>query len=131
MSAKALLDQNLSPTDEEISRAISGTLCRCAGLNRMDLSIKQAAAILRGDEASTWTDEDTANEYMMLEKLTGKLVFTDDLSFEGMLYANALRANVPHGLVRKVDITKAEQMPGVVENSDQQRRAREKYFWGN
>jgi len=114
MSAKALLDQNLSPTDEEISRAISGTLCRCAGLNRMDLSIKRAAAILRGDEASIWTDEDTANEYMMLEKLTGKQIYTDDLSFEGMLYASALRANVPHGLVRKVDISNAEKLPGIV-----------------
>ena len=114
MSAKALLDQNLSPTDEEISRAVSGTLCRCAGLNRIDRSIRRAAAILRGDQASTWTEEDTANEYMMLEKLTGKLVFTNDLSFDGMLYASALRANVPHGLVRKVDIAKAERMPGIV-----------------
>ncbi len=114
MSAKALLDQNLLPTDEEISRAVSGTLCRCAGLNRIDRSIRRAAAILRGDQASTWTEEDTANEYMMLEKLTGKLVFTNDLSFDGMLYASALRANVPHGLVRKVDIAKAEKMPGIV-----------------
>jgi len=49
MAAKALLDQNPDPSDEEISRAISGVLCRCAGLNRFDRSIKRAAAILRGD----------------------------------------------------------------------------------
>lgn len=114
LSAKALLDENPDPTDEEISRAISGVLCRCAGLNRFDRSIKKAAAILRGDEKSTWTEEDTSNEYMTIEKLTGVLVYTDDLKFPDMLYAKALRANVPHGIVKKVDITKAESMPGIV-----------------
>ncbi len=114
LSAKALLDSNLNPSDAEISRAISGVLCRCAGLNRFDRSIKRAAAILRGDEKSTWTAEDTANEYMAIEKLTGKLVYTDDLQFPDMLFAKALRANVPHGKVEKVDIQKAEKMPGIV-----------------
>ncbi len=114
LSAKALLDETLNPTDEAITRAISGTLCRCVGLNRMNLSIKRAAAILRGDEASTWTAQDTANEYLTIEKLTGKLIYTDDLSFPDMLVAKALRANVPHGKVKQVDISKAEQMPGIV-----------------
>ena len=114
LSAKALLDENLNPTDQHIERAISGTLCRCVGLNRMDQSIKRAAAILRGDESSTWTDEDTANEYLALEKLTGKLLYTNDLSFKDMLYARALRANVPHGKVKKVDFSAAENMPGIV-----------------
>lgn len=114
LSAKALLDENLNPTDEEIERAISGTLCRCVGLNRMDHAIKRAAAILRGDKKSTWTEEDSANEYMTLDKLTGKLLYTDDLSFLNMLYAKALRANMPHGKVKKVDTSTAEKMPGIV-----------------
>jgi len=114
MSAKALLDENLNPTDQEIERAISGTLCRCVGLSRMDQSVKRAAAILRDDEESTWSDEDTANEYMTLEKLTGKLLYTNDLQFQNMLYGKALRANVPHGKVKKVDVRNAEKMPGIV-----------------
>jgi len=114
LSAKALLDENLNPTDQDIKRAISGTLCRCVGLNRMDGSIKRAAAILRGAEESTWTAEDTANEYLTLEKLTGKLCYTNDLSFKDMLYAKALRADVPHGKVKKIDVSRAEKMPGIV-----------------
>lgn len=114
MSAKALLDETLNPTDQQIERAISGTLCRCVGLNRMDKAIKRAAAILRGDEESTWTIEDTANEYLTLDKLTGKLLYTNDLSFKNMLVGKALRANVPHGKVKKVDTTRAEKMPGIV-----------------
>lgn len=114
MSAKALLDENSDPTDQEIERAISGTLCRCVGLNRIDQSIKRAAAILRGDAESTWTPEDTANEYLTLDKLTGKLLYTNDLSFKDMLYGKALRADVPYGRVKKVDTRAAEKMPGIV-----------------
>ena len=114
MSAKALLDENLNPTDEQIERAISGTLCRCAGLNRMDQAVKRAAAILRAEEPSTWDEEDTANEHLTITKLTGKQIFTDDLKFEGMLYAKAVRANIPHGKIKKVDISNAQDMPGVV-----------------
>jgi CO/xanthine dehydrogenase Mo-binding subunit len=80
----------------------------------LDQSIKRAAAILRGDEESTWTREDTANEYFTLEKLTGKLLYTNDLQFQDVLYGKALRAKVPHGKVKKVDVCKAEKMPGVV-----------------
>jgi len=114
LSAKALLDSNLNPTNDEITRAISGTLCRCAGLNRMHLSIKRAAAIMRGDEESTWSEEDTANEHLTIKKLTGKQIYTDDLKFEGMLFAKALRANIPHGKVKKVDVGTAQEMPGIV-----------------
>jgi len=114
LSAKALLDETLNPSDEAIERAISGTLCRCAGLYRMNQSIKRAAAILKGELASTWTEEDTANEYMTIEKLTGQKIYTDDLRFEGMLVAKAVRANIPHGKVKKIDISEAEKMPGIV-----------------
>jgi len=114
MSAKSLLDRNTDPTTQEIQQAVNGVLCRCVGFNRFDQAIKRAGAILRGDEASTWTDEDTANEYMMLEKLTGALKYTDDLTFPGMLYASAYRANVPHAKVKKVDVSAAEKMPGIV-----------------
>ncbi|KAF0110587.1 MAG: putative aldehyde oxidoreductase [Chloroflexi bacterium] len=114
MSAKALLDQNSNPSTEEIQQAINGVLCRCVGTNRIDHSIQRAAAIIRGDEQSTWTDEDSADEYMLLEKLTGQLKYTDDLSFPGMLYAAAFRANIPHAHVKRLDTSRAETMPGIV-----------------
>lgn len=114
MSAKALLDENPSPTQPEVERVLNGVLCRCVGMNRMDQSVLKAAAILRGDEESTWTNEDTADEYMMLEKLTGQLKYTDDLSFPGMIYAGARRANVPHARVIRINTSRAESMPGIV-----------------
>jgi carbon-monoxide dehydrogenase small subunit len=43
MSAKALLDRNPTPTEEEIKQAISGNLCRCTGYAKIIESIKAAA----------------------------------------------------------------------------------------
>jgi len=43
MSAKALLDKNPNPSEEEIKRAISGNLCRCTGYVKIIKAIKAAA----------------------------------------------------------------------------------------
>ena len=113
MAAKILLDENPSPSQTDITRALSPVICRCVGLNRMDKSIERAAAILRGEVESAWTDEDTENEYIALEKITGKLMYTDDLTFPDMLHGRALHAGVPHAKILKLDTSKAERMPGV------------------
>lgn len=43
LSAKALLDENPSPTVEEVKRAISGNLCRCTGYTKIVRAIQRAA----------------------------------------------------------------------------------------
>lgn len=50
MSAKALLDKNLSPTDEEITSAISNNLCRCTGYVKIIDAIRKAAQMLRDEK---------------------------------------------------------------------------------
>jgi carbon-monoxide dehydrogenase small subunit len=47
MSAKALLDENPNPTDEEIKKGISGNLCRCTGYVQIVDSIRKAAKSLK------------------------------------------------------------------------------------
>ena len=43
LSAKALLDKNPNPTEEEIKIAISGNLCRCTGYKKIIKAINSAA----------------------------------------------------------------------------------------
>lgn len=43
MSAKALLDENPTPTEDEIKRGIAGNLCRCTGYTKIIESIKAVA----------------------------------------------------------------------------------------
>jgi len=44
MSAKALLDRNPHPTEDEIKEAISGNLCRCTGYVKIVEAIKAASS---------------------------------------------------------------------------------------
>jgi carbon-monoxide dehydrogenase small subunit len=43
MSARALLDENPNPTEEEINKAIAGNLCRCTGYTKIVQAIKACA----------------------------------------------------------------------------------------
>jgi aerobic-type carbon monoxide dehydrogenase small subunit (CoxS/CutS family) len=43
MTAKALLDKNPHPTDEQIRQGMAGTLCRCMTYYRVQAAIKRAA----------------------------------------------------------------------------------------
>lgn len=42
LSAKALLDSNPNPTDEEIKTALSGNICRCTGYAQIIEAVKAA-----------------------------------------------------------------------------------------
>lgn len=48
MSAKALLDKNPDPDEEEIRQGIAGNICRCTGYTKIIASIKAAARTVQG-----------------------------------------------------------------------------------
>ena len=50
MSAKALLDKNLDPSEEEIRAAISNNLCRCTGYAKIVDAIRTAAQWMREEQ---------------------------------------------------------------------------------
>lgn len=45
LSAKALLDRNPNPTEEEIREGISGNLCRCTGYNKIIQAVEKAKGV--------------------------------------------------------------------------------------
>ncbi|MGD1996109.1 MAG: molybdopterin-dependent oxidoreductase [Anaerolineae bacterium] len=47
--AKALLDRNPDPTEDEIREAMSGVLCRCTGYVKIVQAVQRAATRLRGE----------------------------------------------------------------------------------
>lgn len=48
LTAKALLDRNLSPTRDEIKEALSGNLCRCTGYLKIFEAVELTASRLKG-----------------------------------------------------------------------------------
>ena len=51
MTAKALLDKNPHPTDEQIRQGMAGTLCRCMTYYRVQTAIERAARVMAGGAA--------------------------------------------------------------------------------
>jgi carbon-monoxide dehydrogenase small subunit len=47
MMAKALLDENQNPSEEEIRYALSGNLCRCTGYAKIIQAVQDAATMMR------------------------------------------------------------------------------------
>src|SRR6185503_16421938 len=48
-----------------------------------------------------------------VDKVIGTAIYTDDLVFDGMLYAKVRRAMIPHGFLKRLDISKAKALKGV------------------
>ena len=44
---------------------------------------------------------------------TGKALFVDDQNFEGLLYGKFLRSPIPHGIIKSIDTSEADKLPGV------------------
>jgi CO/xanthine dehydrogenase Mo-binding subunit len=46
-------------------------------------------------------------------KVTGKAIYLDDLKMPGMLFGKVLRSNLPHAVIKKIDISQACNISGV------------------
>ncbi len=124
MTAHALLERNPDAKKDDIRFALKDTLCRCAGYPTIENAILAAAEALRTGEPvqkpnipdSIHTHKSVGHSHTRhdgVDKVIGTAIYTDDLVFEGMLYAKVRRAMVPHGFLTKLDISKAKALPGV------------------
>ena len=125
LTAYALLKRNPDPTKDEVRFALKDTLCRCAGYPAIENAILAAAQALRTGEPiqkpnipdSIHGHKTVGHSHLRpdaVEKVNGEAIYTDDLVFDGMLYAKTRRAMIPHGFLTKLDISKAKELPGVV-----------------
>ena len=46
-------------------------------------------------------------------KVTGEAIYGYDLSLPKMLYGKIKHSSIPHGLIKRIDTSKAERLPGV------------------
>jgi CO/xanthine dehydrogenase Mo-binding subunit/aerobic-type carbon monoxide dehydrogenase small subunit (CoxS/CutS family) len=123
MVAKALLDANPKPSDEEIKGALTRNrnLCRCTGYVKIIEAIQDAATRLAAGKAVVDLTGLLAGERGDLPRLgrdavglvTGATQFGDDLELEGMLHGKILWSAYPHAEILGIDTSWAEAMEGV------------------
>ena len=127
MMAYSLLKNNPNPDEAEIRNGLKDTLCRCGGYPTIIRAIQAAAYSLNTGEAVKAPASPVSPEQLdfttirtmqtrpdAADKVTGTAKYTDDLVFENMLHARVKRAGVPHAFVKRIDITQAKTLPGVV-----------------
>jgi 4-hydroxybenzoyl-CoA reductase subunit alpha len=127
MSAKALIDRNPDPTEEEIRTALGGNLCRCAAYPR----IVQAVQTWRSFEGvpldarpHTPTERDQQRDLDVVshgvtridgpDKVTGRATYTGDLRLPGMIFGKILTSPHAHASIRRIDASRARELPGVL-----------------
>ena len=118
LAAKALLDQNPDPSEEEIAFALRGNLCRCTGYVKIKAAVKLAARMLREgriiEGENQWALGSRVSRIDVREKVLGSGKYPDDVYLEGMLHAVALRSAYPRAVVKAIRTDKAKALPGVV-----------------
>jgi aerobic-type carbon monoxide dehydrogenase small subunit (CoxS/CutS family) len=58
LTAKALLDRNPAPTDDEIRQGMDGVLCRCMTYYRIQAAVRRAAREMAGSPGGNGADAD-------------------------------------------------------------------------
>ncbi|MDL2218888.1 selenium-dependent xanthine dehydrogenase [Ruminococcaceae bacterium OttesenSCG-928-O06] len=107
MSAAGLFRQTLSPTPDEVKKALRGNICRCTGYAKIEEAVLLAAQLLREDAPipqhtfSGVLGEDF-HRVDAAPKTLGSGVYVDDIHIEGMLHASALRAAHPRARVLSI-----------------------------
>ena len=128
ISAKVLLDNNPSPTREEVRDWFNKqrNLCRCTGYKPLIDATMAAAAVMRGEMTKEdlvfkqTGDSIVGTNYIRpsaAQKVTGTWDFGADDALkmpEGTLRLALTQAKVSHANILSIDTTEAESMPGVV-----------------
>ncbi len=124
MTAHALLERNPTPSREDIRHALKDNLCRCGAYPAIEDAVLAAAHALQTGEPvpqpslpeSSHAGDVVGRPHIRpdaVDKVTGRAIYTDDLDFDNMLFARVRRAGVPHGILRRLDVSKARALPGV------------------
>ena len=114
--AKALLDTTLTPTRDDVKKAIRGNICRCTGYKKIEEAILMAADFFRDnlpipEPPETLGMNQRFNRSDAAEKVNGTGIFVDDMVLPGMLHARAVRTKYPRAVVNRIDISKAKAHP--------------------
>jgi 4-hydroxybenzoyl-CoA reductase subunit alpha len=126
-SAKGLIDRNPTPSADEVKEALSGNLCRCGSYPRIikavqgwreydgvPLDTNPAADAERDQQRDHAVVGHSVTRYDGPDKVTGRAKYTADLRLPGMIHGKILGSPIPHGIITRLDVTKARALPGVL-----------------
>lgn len=118
VKASQLLSKDARASREQITKMLTAHLCRCTGYVKIVDAIELAGQILTGNShlELDWTGRlgSRAPRYEALSLAVGMKPFIDDMTVPNMLHAALRFSDHPRAVLKKIDISKAVAMPGVV-----------------
>ncbi|MGA8832289.1 MAG: molybdopterin-dependent aldehyde oxidoreductase [Desulfomonilaceae bacterium] len=128
VSAKALLDENINPTRDQVRDWFhkNRNACRCTGYKPLVDAVMDAAKVLRGEMTKTELAFKLPEDGRIwgtnyprptaIAKVTGTIDYGADLIAKmpaGTLHLALAQAKVSHAKILSIDTSEAEKMPGV------------------
>ncbi|MHC4108116.1 MAG: (2Fe-2S)-binding protein, partial [Planctomycetota bacterium] len=118
ISATALLEKDPDPTDEEIKEALAGNLCRCTGYTGILRALKNCdkhrdctCDEKREGARLPGAKHDTVGVSIPRvdgqDKVTGRTLYTADISLPNLAHGKILGSPIAHGRIRRIDVSKA------------------------
>jgi len=120
-----LLDRSPEPNDEELRDALSGTLCRCTGYEQFYDAAKIASRRLsdpsyvaphgpefRPDLRHVGKDREKVDAPALAR---GEKAFVEDRLDSDACHLKLLMSPHAHAWIKRIDVSKALQMPGVID----------------
>jgi xanthine dehydrogenase molybdenum-binding subunit len=122
MKAEALIGRSAAPSRDEIARALAGNLCRCTGYVGVIDAIESVAAGQRPGDAVASASSDARGDgvgepvhrYDGAAFVLGEHEFVADMRVPGMTHGAIRYADHPRAVVRRIDTSRAVELPGVL-----------------
>lgn len=116
--AKILLENNPDPSRADIIKALSASICRCTGYVKIIDGILLAAKALREHHEVEWESR-TGIGYSYpkveaYEKALGTGPYVADMQIDNMCFGALAFSEHPRAVVKKIDISIAEKIDGVI-----------------
>lgn len=128
MSATALLNRDANPSDDAIKDALAGNICRCTGYGGILRSVKRCQNYddttrectkknesVKSEKPNKWQSVGISIPRVDAEdKVRGSAMYTADINLPNMAHGKILGSPLAHGLLKRVDASKALELPGVL-----------------
>ena len=125
-----LLQENPTPTEEEVRFGMAGNLCRCTGYQNIVKAILAAAYRDEFRQGGRAMNDQTPSQDDRIAGLKGlgssrkrvedarftqgKGNYVDDIKMAGMIHGDFVRSQYAHARIKSVDTTAAMAVPGVI-----------------
>ncbi|WP_420644513.1 selenium-dependent xanthine dehydrogenase [Candidatus Leptofilum sp.] len=119
MQSNVLINKNPEPSRADIEKALTPNLCRCTGYKKIVDSVEMAAEAIRKEEEVKLPEGNgrigsRQPKYHAADLVLGRHHYTDDIRLPGMKVGALKFSDHPRATVRKIDISAAEKMDGVI-----------------